>query len=276
MLASVSDPPASTPTPDVACHDHLASHKHAFASFVSQPSLSLSGGLGILPISDSNAQTSNHETGRIQEIAEEDNGQRSPVSKANLCLVPETDSTSSVVPTRTMLSNFSGLSSLEHTSVALLTESSNSGLYLPQNLPVFPFGNSAVALLFHHYAHHMVSLMQPISHQSNPFKNIYLRLAFEGSVALLSVNGKGQASAARVSIYHSVLASAAVNLRSLTSHQADHFYQVSCYHRKEALRAARDAMTSRNSSYKELMTAILCLVSVDVSQSIALHGVLLT
>ena len=110
----------------------------------------------------------------------------------------------------------------------------------------------------------MINLMQPVSHQSNPFRNIYLPLALAGSQALQSSQSSSHDTLARISVFHSVLASAAVNLQSLTSDQANYFYQLACYHRREALKAARDALTDKSSSYKELMTAILSLVSVDI------------
>ena len=146
-------------------------------------------------------------------------------------------------------------------SSALLGGSPSQAIH---DMPLITFGDSATTLLLYHYTNYMVSLMQPVSHHNNPFKNIYLRLALGGCQALQSSQTSSQNSLARISVFHSVLASAAVNLRSLTLDQASYFYQLACYHRREALKAARDALADKSSSYKELMTAILSLVSVDI------------
>lgn len=127
------------------------------------------------------------------------------------------------------------------------------------------FGDSDAALLFQHYTYHMVCLMQPISHRHSPFKNIYLRLAIQGSREVAYGQAASPGSLARRSIYHSVLACAALNIQSLTLDIASHFHRLACYHRSEGLKAARDALADKSSSYKELMTAILAMVSVDVS-----------
>ena len=134
-------------------------------------------------------------------------------------------------------------------------------LCLDRSLLLSFSAQATATILLHHYMENMVYLMQPVSHRSNPFKNIYLTAALAGSRDLASP----QMSPAAVSVYHSVLASAAINLQGSSPERVGCLHQAACYHRREALKAARSALDSRQCGYKAAMTAILSLVSVDVS-----------
>lgn len=122
-------------------------------------------------------------------------------------------------------------------------------------------------MLIHHYASHMVHLMQPISHQANPFEKIYLPLAIRGSLDLEQRASPNTLCSPRVAICHSLLAAAAHNLESLGSGEED-MGAAASYHQQKALVTLRTALASRESGYKDLMTAILALVSVDVSRMV--------
>lgn len=124
--------------------------------------------------------------------------------------------------------------------------------------------DTTAKLLIHHYASHMVHLMQPISHQANPFERIYLPLAIRGSSDLEGRNSSNTLCSPRVAVCHSLLAAAANNLQSLGSGEDD-MESAAVFHRQKALITLRGALASRSSGYKHLMTAILALVSVDVS-----------
>ena len=136
-----------------------------------------------------------------------------------------------------------------------------NSLSLDRALPFSFSGQAPATVLLHHYMENMVYMMQPVSHRSNPFKTIYLTTALAGSRDLASP----QISPATVSVYHSVLASAAINLQGSAPEKASCFHGLAYYHRQEALKAARSALDGRYCSYKAVMTAILSLVSVDVS-----------
>lgn len=148
----------------------------------------------------------------------------------------------------------------------------------PSKLPrqidcgVFSFTNrgSTNNLLIHHYAKHMVHLMQPIIHSANPFERIYLPLAIQGSSDLEQEGSADSSSSPRAAVCHSLLSAAANNLQGLRSEESN-LGATACYHRQKALITLRNALASRSSAYKDLMTAILALVSVDVSCATIFH-----
>jgi arginine metabolism regulation protein II len=125
-------------------------------------------------------------------------------------------------------------------------------------------GNSTADMLIHHYTKHMVHLMQPISHQANPFRTIYLPLAIEGSPDMEAVSHSDRIYSASITVFHSLLAMAAIHLQSLRSRE-EGLQRLACHHKQRALVSLRSALATRSSNYKDLMTAILSLVSADVS-----------
>ncbi|KAM0716241.1 hypothetical protein Q7P37_007686 [Cladosporium fusiforme] len=138
---------------------------------------------------------------------------------------------------------------------------------IPQQLDTGIFGasrrGSTNNILIHHYAKHMVHLMQPIIHSANPFEKIYLSLAIRGSSDLEHEGSPESLSSPRVAVCHSLLSAAANNLQGLRTGDGN-LGATACYHRQKALITLRNALASRSSAYKELMTAILALVSVDI------------
>lgn len=76
-------------------------------------------------------------------------------------------------------------------------------------------------MLIHHYAYakHMVHLMQPVSHHANPFRTIYLPLAIEGSPKVEIVCPSDRVYSASVTVFHSLMAIAAIHLQSLQSRE---------------------------------------------------------
>jgi arginine metabolism regulation protein II len=132
---------------------------------------------------------------------------------------------------------------------------------LDRPLPLYFSGQAPATILLRHYMENMVYLMQPVSHRRNPFKTIYLNTALEGC----RDSASPETSAATVSVYHSVLAAAAIHLQWSTPQETSYLNQMACYHRQEALKAARSALNDKKCTYKAVMTAVLSLVSVDVS-----------
>ncbi|KAF2647993.1 hypothetical protein K491DRAFT_613660 [Lophiostoma macrostomum CBS 122681] len=120
-------------------------------------------------------------------------------------------------------------------------------------------------ILLREFSERLCSLMQSVSHRENPFKNIYLTTAFDGCRYLDTGQKQTQLSLASVSVYHSVLATAAIHLRTYVSPSSRPYIdQIACLHRTKGLEAARGALMGKISSYRQVLTAILCLVSVDI------------
>ena len=106
--------------------------------------------------------------------------------------------------------------------------------------------------------------MQPVYHLQSPFKTIYFTTALQGCPDLNMATNGSKVSIASTAVYHSILTCSAINLLGLRPN-AGRLHQLAYYHKQIALSAARKALATKTSTYKELMTAILSLVSVDVS-----------
>ncbi|KAJ8115110.1 hypothetical protein OPT61_g3168 [Boeremia exigua] len=120
---------------------------------------------------------------------------------------------------------------------------------------------SPSTILLGQFSNHLCCFMQSISHRENPFRNIYLSTALDGSHFLNSGQIRTQQSLASISVYHSVLAVAAIHLAAQrVSASRAYIEKVACLHRTKALEAARAALRSKISSYRHVLTAILCLI----------------
>lgn len=125
--------------------------------------------------------------------------------------------------------------------------------------------NPSVTMLIHHYTNNIVHLMQPVSHKGNPFQTLYLPLAIEGSSDIeIDQGSRRGVSPVTVAVFHSLLCSAATNLEGLGSRDTG-LQQLAYRHKERALNALRNSLVRKIGRYKDLMVAILSLVSVDVS-----------
>jgi hypothetical protein len=125
--------------------------------------------------------------------------------------------------------------------------------------------NPSVTMLIHHYTNNIVHLMQPVSHKGNPFQTLYLPLAIEGSSDIeIDQGSRRGVSPVTVAVFHSLLCSAATNLEGLGSRNTG-LQQLAYRHKERALNALRNSLVRKIGRYKDLMVAILSLVSVDVS-----------
>ncbi|OJJ07631.1 hypothetical protein ASPVEDRAFT_46894 [Aspergillus versicolor CBS 583.65] len=134
-------------------------------------------------------------------------------------------------------------------------------LILPEhNLASSIIEDTTASMLMHHYMQHVVHLMQPVSHSRNPWRTVYLPLALQGSSQL---DVPRRFHSASVAVFHSVLSIAAVNLQSMRSEQ-EGLQQLACHHKQRALVALQSALSTKSTPYKDIMTAILSLVSADI------------
>lgn len=124
-------------------------------------------------------------------------------------------------------------------------------------------------ILLREFSERLCYLMQPVSHRDNPFKNIYFMTALDGHRYLDTAQAQTQLSLASVSVYHSVLAAAAIDIRGRFLSAASYAYveKIAFFHRTKALEAARGALVGKIRNYRQILTAMLCLVSVDVSST---------
>ena len=131
-------------------------------------------------------------------------------------------------------------------------------------VPRFPYEGSPVTILIQHYAKHVTHLMQPLAHQNNPFRSLYLPLAVEECVGMGDSLESNDNIPARGAVFHSLVATAGLHLLGLGAKNQE-LEQLVCRHKQQALIALRYALSKKVSTYKELMMAVLSLVSVDVS-----------
>lgn len=141
----------------------------------------------------------------------------------------------------------------------------NRGLIsLDCNLASTMIENTTATMLMDHYMQHVVHLMQPVSHPRNPFKTVYLPLALHGSSQLEQSGRRSQLQSASIAAFHSLLSTAAANLQRMQGEQ-EALEQLACHHKQRSLIALQSALETKSTPYRDLMTAILSLVSADVS-----------
>ncbi|KAL4877604.1 fungal-specific transcription factor domain-containing protein [Aspergillus karnatakaensis] len=130
-----------------------------------------------------------------------------------------------------------------------------SSILFEHDLATSMIAETTASMLMQHYMQHVVHLMQPVSHPRNPWKTVYLPLALQGSARRLH-----SASAA---VFHSILSIAAVNLQGTRTGQ-DALKQLACHHKQRALVSLQSALATKSTPYKDIMAAILSLVSADI------------
>lgn len=127
------------------------------------------------------------------------------------------------------------------------------------NLSTAVLSKTLSHMLLRHFTEHTVHIMQPVAHARNPFRTIYLPLALEGSEKL-----DDGPSSASVAAFHGLVSTAAIDMQ-IPQSQNEGLKSVVGHHRQSALIALQKALVKQTSNYRKLMTAILTLVSMDVS-----------
>jgi arginine metabolism regulation protein II len=246
-------------------------------------SLSLTRGLGMLSDEDSSMALNERDVHEIED--ESDNSNESSVTPTHAGLLDRTDrtdsNTSDDYPSNWKIVGSTGLTRprdhvdqeieslipLGHNGLALQIPSTMK-LGAPSNTLSYSLGypqikDPSVNMLIHHYTNNIVHLMQPVSHRENPFQTLYLPLAIEGSSFTEIDQDSEGISPATVAVFHSLLCSAATNLQGLGSRDSG-LQQLAYRHKERALNALRNSLARKVGRYKDLMVAILSLVSVDV------------
>ncbi|KAL1887908.1 arginine metabolism regulation protein II [Sporothrix stenoceras] len=139
------------------------------------------------------------------------------------------------------------------------TSSPHLGLSMPL------FRDSQTAYLLYHFTNHVAELLQPVHHPGNPWRTTYFSFALEGCPDLwLAQTSTNPASHASLSLFHSLLSSAAFHLRNATDGSVD-YHRLALHHRIKALQALNAAtpQPSNQQLYLIHLTAMLSLVTVD-------------
>ena len=126
-------------------------------------------------------------------------------------------------------------------------------------------GNGVIDMLMHHYAVNVASLLQPIRHPQNPYRDLYIPAALQVATDLSSNSwvAKGNIHS---SLFHSLLASSAFHLSSSTTDNA-RYHQLGIQHKQHAISLLQTSMQMPGSTldHQALLMTMLSLVTIDVS-----------
>lgn len=137
--------------------------------------------------------------------------------------------------------------------------SSHRGLSLPV------YQDHHTSMLLYHYMNHVADLLQPVIHSQNPWKTTYLPFALQGCPDLFLAQKQTPSSHASISLFHSLLSSAAFHLNNTTNNPTV-FKTLGIRHRVKALQALNSAPIHITDPqlYAVYLTAMLALVTIDV------------
>ncbi|KAJ5952241.1 uncharacterized protein N7479_010654 [Penicillium vulpinum] len=126
------------------------------------------------------------------------------------------------------------------------------------------FKDHKTSMLMYHYKNHVAELLQPVFHPRNPWRTTYLPFALEGCPDLCLVQNTGPTSGVSISLFHSILSSAAFHLRNVMDGSRE-YHNLGLQHRAKALRALKFSLVAPKDSqqYTVYLTAILSLVTID-------------
>ena len=138
--------------------------------------------------------------------------------------------------------------------------------HIELSIPLFK--DHKMSMLMYHYKNHVAELLQPVFHRRNPWRTTYLPFALEGCPELCLVQNAVPSSSASISLFHSILSSAAFHLRNVMGGSTE-YHSLGLQHRAKALRALKFALVAPNDSrqYTVYLTAMLALVTIDVGGS---------
>jgi arginine metabolism regulation protein II len=139
------------------------------------------------------------------------------------------------------------------------------------SVPLFKDPN--IFVLLYHYKNHVANLLQPVLHPRNPWRTTYFPIALEGCPDLILTQNAGPSSGVSLSLFHSLLSSAAFHLRNLMGGSPE-YHKLGLQHRAKALQALSSglAVTSSPKQYTVYLTAMLALVTIDVSDLCLILG----
>ena len=163
-------------------------------------------------------------------------------------------------------------SSLEHANQRFIPlsistpESSHQELYLVRQPQIYLSEDPKTNSLFHHYSLHVADILQPLSHPSNPYLSIYVPAAIEGLSEALKA-ARVAAPSVKLCTFHALVATAAFHLHSCNSFTTQ-YHNIGVAHRQIALQCMQLALGDEinKSSYKDLMMAMLSLITIGVSE----------
>lgn len=165
----------------------------------------------------------------------------------------------------------SSTTELQLSSTSLNKNFSTTGSLL-DIVPFRPsFITSQVRHLLDHYRQHVMSIYTMLDNENTPWHNIHIPRVFQGCTEMEVV---GKSSPARSALLHAILSVSAYNLqnRHLLESRTDHarnWEEIGLSHRTQALNALRASASDpspswTSSQYKELLAAMLSMVTVDV------------
>ncbi|KAM5375749.1 hypothetical protein ACJZ2D_005805 [Fusarium nematophilum] len=134
---------------------------------------------------------------------------------------------------------------------------------LPKHIHISLFGDAEVDSLMSHYNIHIADLLQPIGHSGNPFRNLYLSTALEGT----SLYKSDSATSTYSALSNSLVAASAFHIWNHNKSQTK-YRELGARYRYNAIQSLQHAVGEAGSglaaNYKALMIAVLSLVTIGV------------
>ena len=130
------------------------------------------------------------------------------------------------------------------------------------------FSDKVTRELMYNYVNIVADLLQPASHFRNPYKSIYVPNALIGSAESLTGVGLLEPSHSNVAVFHAILSVSAFNLRGTEALPDRVVYDnLGRLHRCKAFKHLQKALLDEldREDYHAVMSAMMCLVSSDVS-----------
>lgn len=129
------------------------------------------------------------------------------------------------------------------------------------------FEDTHTSMLIYHYKDCVADLLQPVFHPRNPWRTTYLPFAIEGCPDICLMQNTAPSSGVSISLFHSILSSAAFHLRNVTGGSRE-YHNLGLQHRAKSLQALKFALVAPKDSqqYTIFLTAMLSLVTIDVGE----------
>jgi len=158
------------------------------------------------------------------------------------------------------ISRPSDVSAVYDSSTKHGTESPYFGLSPPL------YKDTQAGLLMHHYANIITNLLQPIQHDSNIYRCVYVPNALAGSTELIMGISDQHSAPSSMAMFHALLSASAFHLRNNTTNEVGKSYnQIGLLHKAKAYQKLQTAVADPSrSDYETTQNAMLAMITIDV------------
>lgn len=129
------------------------------------------------------------------------------------------------------------------------------------------YRNPQAGMLMHHYANFITNLLQPIQHDGNIYRRVYIPNAIAGSTDLIMGVSNQDSKPSSIAMFHALLSASAFHLRMNTAGQLKKSYnQMGLLHKAKAYQNLQVALADPSKSdHESTLNAMLAMITIDVS-----------